>query len=112
VKTAKVPVSLFQRDAISPTVLPIRLKVALYAKADGTLLCEPKTLVFDSTAAEPREREQRLELLLSNAAEAYNNQAIELRFERWVAGVNDPVPDPGKTVELKLQRAFGSDFDG
>ena len=112
VTTAKVPVSLFQRDAISPTVLPIRLKVALYAKADGTLLCEPKTLVFDSTAAEPREREQRLELLLSNAAEAYNNQAIVLRFERWVAGVNDPVPDPGKTVELKLQRAFGSDFDG
>ncbi|MCP9771674.1 BREX-1 system phosphatase PglZ type A [Synechococcus sp. Tobar12-5m-g] len=111
VTTGKVPVSLFQRDAISPTVLPIRLKVALYAKADGTLLCESKTLVFDSTAAEPREREQRLELVLSNAAEAYNNQPIELRFERWVAGVNDPVPDPGKTVELKLQRAFGSDFD-
>jgi len=111
VTTAKVPVSLFQRDAISPTVLPIRLKVALYAKADGTLLCEPKTLLFDSKAAEPREREQRLELLLSNAAEAYNNQTIELRFERWVAGVNDPLPDPSKTVELKLQRAFGSDFD-
>ena len=111
VTTAKVPVSLFQRDAITSTVLPIRLKVALYAKADGTLLCEPKTLLFDSKAAEPREREQRLELLLSNAAEAYNNQAIELRFERWVTGVNEPVPDPSKTVELKLQRAFGSDFD-
>ena len=111
VTTPKVPVSLFQRDAITSTVLPIRLKVALYAKADGTLLCEPKTLVFDSIAAEPREREQRLELLLSNAAEAYNNQTIELRFERWVAGVIDPVPDPSKTVELKLQRAFGGDFD-
>lgn len=111
VTTPKVPVALFQRDAITGSVLPIRLKVALYAKADGTLLCEPKTLVFDSTAAEPREREQRLELLLSNAAEAYNNQTIELRFERWVAGVNDPLPDPSKTVELKLQRAFGNDFD-
>ncbi len=103
--------SLFQREATSTKVLPISLRLALYAKADDTLLCEPKTLVFDSTAAEPREREQRLELLLSNAAEAYNNQTIELRFERWVAGVNDPVPDPSKTVELKLQRAFGSDFD-
>jgi uncharacterized protein (TIGR02687 family) len=111
VTTPKVPVSLFQRDAITSTVLPIRLRVALYAKADGTMLCEPKTLVFDSRASEPREREQRLELLLSNAAEPYNNQTIELRFERWVVGVNDPVPDPGKTVELKLQRAFGGDFD-
>ncbi|MCT0203819.1 BREX-1 system phosphatase PglZ type A [Synechococcus sp. CS-602] len=111
VTTGKVPVSLFQREATSTKVLPISLRLALYAKADDTLLCEPKTLVFDSTAAEPREREQRLELLLSNAAEAYNNQTIELRFERWVAGVNDPVPDPSKTVELKLQRAFGSDFD-
>lgn len=111
VTTGKVPVSLFQREAISTTVLPIRLRVALYAKGDDTLLCEPKTLAFDSTAAEPREREQRLELLLSNAAEAYNNQMLELRFERWVAGVNDPVPDPSKTIELKLQRAFGRDFD-
>jgi uncharacterized protein (TIGR02687 family) len=111
VTTGKVPVSLFQREATGPKLLPISLRVALYAKADDTLLCEPKTLVFDSTAAEPREREQRLELLLSNAAESYNNQPIELRFERWVAGVNDPVPDPSKTVELKLQRAFGNDFD-
>jgi len=111
VTTGKVPVSLFQREATSTRVLPISLRLALYAKADNTLLCEPKTLVFDSEAAEPREREQRLELLLSNAAEAYNNQTIELRFERWVEGVHDPVPEPSKTVELKLQRAFGSDFD-
>jgi hypothetical protein len=36
---------------------------------------------------------------------------VELRVQRWVEGVNDPVLDPGKTVTLKLQRPFGRDFD-
>jgi hypothetical protein len=48
-------------------------------------------------------------LELSNAADDYNNQTLELRLERQIDGVATPVPY--KTVEIKLQRPFGSDFD-
>ena len=46
---------------------------------------------------------------LSNASGYYNNQTLELRLERQLEGFATPVPY--KTVELKLQRPFGSDFD-
>ena len=89
--------------------VPLQLRVSLVAKKDGALLCEPRTVLLDSAASEAREREQQLILELSNAAGDYNNQPVELRLERLLEGVN--TPQPYKTVELKLQRPFGSDFD-
>jgi hypothetical protein len=66
-------------------------------------------VLLDSAASEAREREQQVVLELSNAAGDYNNKTLELRLEQLLAGVATPVPY--KTVELKLQRPFGSDFD-
>jgi hypothetical protein len=38
-----------------------------------------------------------------------NNQIVELRLERLVDGVAEPVPY--KSGELKLQRPFGNDLE-
>jgi hypothetical protein len=70
-------------------LLPLQLRIGLYAKPDGALLCAHRTVLLDSAASEARQREQQVILELSNAAGDYNNQ----------------------TLELKLQRPFGSDFD-
>jgi hypothetical protein len=73
------------------------------------LLCAHRTVLLDSAANEAREREQQVVLELSNAAGDYNNQTLELRLEQLLDGVSQP--QAYKTVELKLQRPFGSDFD-
>lgn len=110
VTTGKLSFGLFQLEPVQPRKrLPLQLRLGLYAKADGTLLCPHRTVLLDSAAPEAREREQLVILELSNAAEAYNNQLLELRLEQMLDGVATPVPY--KTVELKLQRPFGSDFD-
>ncbi|MCX5947011.1 MAG: BREX-1 system phosphatase PglZ type A [Cyanobacteria bacterium] len=110
ITTGKLNFGLFQLEPVEAKKrLPIQLRVALYAKEDGVLLCEPRTLRLDSTASDPRAREQQLTLALSNAADTYNNKLLELRFELLLEGVATTVPY--KTVELKLQRPFGSDFD-
>jgi uncharacterized protein (TIGR02687 family) len=101
---------LFQLEPVEPKKrLPLQLRIGLYAKSDGALLCAHRTVLLDSAASEAREREQQVVLELSNAAGDYNNQTLELRLERQLEGVATPVPY--KTVELKLQRPFGSDFD-
>ena len=106
----KLAFGLFQLEPVEPKKrLPLQLRIGLYAKADGALLCAHRTVMLDSAASEAREREQQLVLELSNAAGDYNNQTLELRLERQLEGVATPVPY--KTVELKLQRPFGSDFD-
>jgi uncharacterized protein (TIGR02687 family) len=106
----KLSFGLFQLEPVVPKKrLPLQLRIGLYAKADGALLCAHRTVLLDSAASEAREREQQVVLELSNAAGGYNNHTLELRLERQLEGVATPVPY--KTVELKLQRPFGSDFD-
>jgi uncharacterized protein (TIGR02687 family) len=110
ITTGKLSFGLFQLEPVQPRKrLPLQLRIALYAKADGALLCAHRTVLLDSAASEAREREQQVVLELSNAADDYNNQLLELRLERQIDGVATPVPY--KTVDLKLQRPFGSDFD-
>ncbi len=106
----KLSFGLFQLEPVEPRKrLPLQLRIGLYAKADGALLCAHRTVLLDSAASEAREREQQVVLELSNAAEKYNNQTLELRLEQLLEGVSQP--QAYKTVELKLQRPFGSDFD-
>ncbi len=106
----KLSFGLFQLEAVEPKKrLPLQLRIGLYAKADGALLCAHRTVLLDSAASEAREREQQVVLELSNAASDYNNQMLELRVEQHLEGVSTPVPY--KTVDLKLQQPFGSDFD-
>ena len=106
----KLSFGLFQLEPVEPKKrLPLQLRIGLYAKADGALLCAHRTVLLDSAASEAREREQQVVLELSNTADDYNNQTLELRLERQLEGVATPVPY--KTMELKLQRPFGSDFD-
>jgi uncharacterized protein (TIGR02687 family) len=109
ITTARLKLRLFQSEAVEPKVQERTLRISLVAKADGALLCEPRTLRFDSTATEPREREQLLELVLSNAADDYNNKELELRLEEVREGASQALPY--KNEVLKLQRAFGNDFD-
>ena len=106
----KLSFGLFQLEPVEPRKrLPLQLRIGLYAKSDGALLCAHRTVLLDSTASEAREREQQVVLELSNAAGDYNNQMLELRVEQHLEGVATPVPY--KTVHLKLQQPFGSDFD-
>ena len=110
ITTGKLSFGLFQLEPVEPKKrLPLQLRIGLYAKADGALLCAHRSVLLDSAASEAREREQQVVLELSNAAGDYNNKTLELRLEQQLDGVATPVPY--KSVELKLQRPFGSDFD-
>jgi uncharacterized protein (TIGR02687 family) len=110
ITTGKLSFGLFQLEPVEPRKrLPLQLRLGLYAKVDGALLCPHRTIRLDSRAQEAREREQPVILELSNTAAHYNNQTLELRLEQLLEGVSTPIPY--KTVELKLQRPFGSDFD-
>ena len=110
ITTGKLCFGLFQLEPVEPKKrLPLQLRIGLYAKADGALLCAHRTVLLDSAASEARQREQQVILELSNAAGDYNNQTLELRLERQLDGVATPLPY--RTVELKLQRPLGSDFD-
>ena len=108
ITTGQLSIALFQdRPALAKT-LPRTLRVGVFAK-DGTVLSEIKTQTFDSKETEARQRETTMLLALSHAADAFNNSEVDLRLEETVSGTAQIVTY--KTLSLKLQKPFTSDFD-
>jgi uncharacterized protein (TIGR02687 family) len=108
ITTGQLSIALFQDRPALDKVLPRTLRVGVFAK-DGTSLSEIKTLTFDSKETEARQRETTVLLVLSPAADAFNNREVDLRLEEMVPGTTQIVTY--KTHSLKLQKPFTTDFE-
>lgn len=108
ITTGQFSITLFQEKPATDKVLPRTLRIGVYAK-DGTLLSEVKTVAFESKETEARRRETSMIVMLSHAADAFNNHEVELRFEETLQGTSQTVTY--KTQAIKLQKPFTSDFD-
>ena len=89
--------------------MPLKLRISVIAKKDKALLSVPKIVSLESEAIEPREREQEIEINLTNTAGGYNNEILELKFEQLKEGIQTPVPYQKR--EIKLLQPFGNDFE-
>ena len=108
ITTGQLSTALFQDRPALDKVLPRTLRVGVFAK-DGTSLSEIKTLTFDSKETEARQRETTVLIVLSPAADAFNNRDVDLRLEEMVPGTTQIVTY--KTHSLKLQKPFTTDFE-
>ena len=108
ITTGQLSIALFQDRPAIAKVLPRTLRVGVFAK-DGTSLSEIKTQTFDAKEEEARNRETTMLLVLSPAADAFNNQEVELRLEDTVPGTTQLVTYKSHT--LKLQKPFTTDFE-
>jgi len=108
ITTGQLSIALFQDRPALDKVLPRTLRVGVFAK-DGTSLSEIKTLTFDSKETEARQRETTVLIVLSPAADAFNNRDLDLRLEEMVPGTTQIVTY--KTQSVKLQKPFTTDFE-
>ena len=110
ITTPRIKFFLFQDEPCKKeSRLPLKLKISVIAKKDNALLSVPKIVSLESEAIEPREREQEIEINLTNTAGGYNNEILELKFEQLKEGIQTPVPY--QTREIKLLQPFGNDFE-
>ena len=110
ITTPRIKFFLFQDEPCKKeSRLPLKLRISVIAKKDNALLSVPKIVSLESEAIEPREREQEIEINLTNTAGGYNNEILELKFEQLKEGIQTPVPY--QTREIKLLQPFGNDFE-
>ena len=110
ITTPRIKFALFQDEPCKKeSRLPLKLRISVIAKKDKALLSVPKIVSLESEAIEPREREQEIEINLTNTAGGYNNEILELKFEQLKEGIQTPVPY--QTREIKLLQPFGNDFE-
>lgn len=108
ISTGQLVVKLYQRDPINDKMQPVTLKAGIYSQS-GELISEEKTINFDYSSDNPRDREFQCSLVLSTKAEQANNQQIVLKLEKPIPGTNKYQFYKSETYTLR--RAFSSDFD-
>ncbi|MBM1281020.1 BREX-1 system phosphatase PglZ type A [Ponticoccus sp. SC6-36] len=108
ITTGQLSLRLYQEEAITEKVHPRKLRLGLYA-LDGTLLSDTHELMFDMTSSNPRDREQKAQILLSKTADAYNNKEVVLRLDEQHAGTSHF--KEYRSVRYTIKRSFSNDFD-
>jgi uncharacterized protein (TIGR02687 family) len=106
--TGQIAISLYQEKPVTSKLLPRILRIGVYA-ADGRAISEVKTVTLDSHDDDARKREMNLGLVLSKAADDYNNSTVEIRLVETLPGTNQAVTY--RSYPVTLQKPFATDFD-
>ena len=108
ITSGQLSVTLYQTEPVTDKIRPRRLKAGIYTE-DGTLISDKHDLILDLTSENPRERELKLRFVLTQEADAANNQEVLLKLEEPEDGSNQY--RKYKELRYTVRRSFTSDFD-
>lgn len=108
ITTGQVTITFLQSEPAGEKCLPRDLRAGFYSKT-GVPISDVRTLKFDSSADDARQRERREQFVFGREADEFNQQEVILRLDEQVAGTTQFAPY--REFAFKLRRAFESDFD-
>jgi uncharacterized protein (TIGR02687 family) len=108
ISSGQTAVTLYQVQPVSEKMRPRELLAGIYA-ADGTLISDEYTLLFDFRSENAREREMPRKFLLSREADRFNNQDVILKLRERV-GKTSHYQDYA-SHRFQLRRGITTDFD-
>lgn len=108
ITAGQLSVAFYQTEAVSEKVQPRVLRIGIYAQS-GELISDSHELTFNIASDNPRQREQRIQFILTSQANAYNNQEVILRLDEQI-GDTSHIREY-KSMRYTLRRSFTSDFD-
>lgn len=107
ITTSLLAVKLVQSEPVTDKVHARTVRAGLYA--GDVLISGQPTMTFDSTSDDQRERYQMVELFLTQDAEGFNHQLVELRLEEQIA--NTTQWRTFARANYTIKRSFTADFD-
>lgn len=84
-------ISFYQTEATSEKVKGMTLRLGFY-DAQGQLISDSITMVFDSESADTKQREQKHVFVFKNQLSSLNGQEVTLKMERQVPNSDQFVP--------------------
>jgi uncharacterized protein (TIGR02687 family) len=108
ITTGQVTITFLQNDPVAEKCLPRDLRAGFVSRT-GIPISETKSLTFDSTAEDTRQRERREQFVFGREADQFNQQEVVLRLEEQIPGTAHF--SMYREFTFKLRRAFESDFD-
>jgi uncharacterized protein (TIGR02687 family) len=108
ITSGQLSVTLYQTEPVTDKIRPRHLKVGIYTET-GVLISDKHDVILDLTSENPRERELKLRFVLTQEADAANNQEVLLKLEEPEEGSNQY--RKYKELRYTVRRSFTSDFD-
>jgi hypothetical protein len=84
------------------------LRAGIYTQ-NGDLISDRHDLVFDLSSENPREREIKVQFVLSQKADEANGQNVTLRLDEKLGSTSHY--REYKSIRYLMRRSFTSDFD-
>ena len=76
---------------------------------DGELISDRHDLAFDLSSENPRDREMKIQFVLTQKADEANGQNVTLRLDEKLGGTSHY--REYKSIRYLMRRSFTSDFD-
>ena len=108
IASSELNIGLYQSSPVTDKVRPRILKLGLYTES-GELISDTHELTFDYSSENPRNREQKVTLLLTREADEYNNREVFLKLEEKLKDTSHYTEY--KSLNYIVRRSFDSDFD-
>lgn len=106
ITTGQHTVRLYQTQPVTEKRRMIRLRIGLTG-SDGTAISNVEERSFEETSEDARRRETTVRLILSKAADAFNDRDVRLVLTR----IGDGPDRPYRTETFRLKRSISGDFD-
>lgn len=101
-------VTFYQTEPVTDKLQARKLRAGFYAQ-DGQLISDAHELLFDHASENPREREQKVQFVLTRDADKLSGQHVNLVINEPIDGTSQE--QKYKSVSYLLRISFGSDFE-
>ena len=108
ITSGQIAATFYQSEPASEKVQPRYLRAGIYNQ-QGELISDRHDLTFDLSSENPREREIKVQFLLTKKADEANGQNVTLRLDEKLGGTSHY--SEYKTIRYLMRRSFTSDFD-
>jgi hypothetical protein len=108
ITTGQLTVGFFQTEPVTAKVQARVVYAGIYTQG-GDPISDQHELVFDFTSDNPRDRERRVQFILTTEAEVANGKEVVLRLRERVTDTS--FDRDYRAARYLLRRSFTSDFD-
>jgi len=108
ITSSQIAAAFYQSESVTDKVQPRNLRAGIYNQ-DGELISDSHDLSFDLSSENPREREIKVQFVLTQKADDANGQNVTLRLDEKLSGTSHY--REYKSVHYLMRRSFTSDFD-
>ena len=108
ITSGQIAATFYQSEPVTDKVQPRYLHAGIYNQ-DGELISDRHDLTFDLSSENPRDREIKVQFVLTQKADEANGQNVTLRLDEKLGGTSHY--REYKSIRYLMRRSFTSDFD-